>query len=139
MTNKQMVDIVDHADVTHGKKVKFLNMREMDERIVKNMLAGHALRRDDGGDNGVRVFDINGDGFMDVLIANKKAKVSRIWQPQKREWRDISFPVTLHHDLRFGVLDESGNAVAVAPKTGWRFNGKGLGRGQDTRRKSGRL
>ena len=124
MTNKQMVDIVDHSDVTHGKKVKFLNMREMDERIVKNMLAGHALRRDDGGDNGVRVFDINGDGFMDVLIANKKAKVSRIWQPQKSEWRDISFPVTLHHDLRFGVLDESGNAVAVAPKTGWRFNGK---------------
>ena len=73
MSNQQMVDIVDHSDKTHGKKVKFLNMREMEEKIVKNMLSGHALRRADGGDNGVRVFDINADGFMDVLIANKKA------------------------------------------------------------------
>ena len=48
-----------------------------------NMLAGNPLRREDGGDNGVRVFDINADGFMDVLIANKKAKVTRIWQLKK--------------------------------------------------------
>ena len=124
MTNKQMVDIVDHSDLTHGKKVKFLNMREMDEKIVKNMLLGHPLRNDDGADNGVRVFDINGDGFMDVLIANEKAKVSRVWEPKSREWRDVPFPAVLSHDLRFGVLDESGNAVAVTPKTGWRFTGK---------------
>ena len=124
MSSEQMADIVDHADLTHGKKMKFLNMREMHDRIVKNMLAGYPLRRADGGDNGVRVFDINGDGLMDVLIANQKAKLSRIWQPEQRAWRDISFPVALHHDLRFGVLDESGRAVAVAPKTGWRFNGK---------------
>ena len=45
MTNKQMVDIVDHSDLTHGKKVKFLNMREMDERIVKNMLRSPAPQR----------------------------------------------------------------------------------------------
>ena len=116
MSSEQMADIVDHADLTHGKKMKFLNMREMHDRIVKNMLAGYPLRRADGGDNGVRVFDINGDGLMDVLIANQKAKLSRIWQPEQRAWRDISFPVALHHDLRFGVLDESGRAVAVAPK-----------------------
>ena len=124
MSNQQMVDIVDHSDKTHGKKVKFLNMREMEEKIVKNMLAGHALRRADGGDNGVRVFDINADGFMDVLIANKKAKVTRIWEPKKRLWNDIPFPSELHHDLRFGVMDQSANAVAVTPETGWRFNGK---------------
>ena len=50
MSNQQMVDIVDHSDKTHGNKVNF--MREMEEKIVKNMLAGHALRRADGGDNG---------------------------------------------------------------------------------------
>ena len=124
MSNKQMVDIVDHSEKTHGKKVKFLNMREMDERIVENMLGGHPLRREDGGDNGVRVFDINADGFMDVLIANKKAKVTRIWQPKKSQWLDIHFPVELDHDLRFGVLGELSQTVAVTPETGWRFNGK---------------
>ena len=124
MSSEQMADIVDHSDKTHGKKVKFLNMREMDERIVENMLSGHALRGADGGDNGVRVFDINGDGFMDVLIANKKAKITRIWEPKKGEWLNIPFPVVLHHDVRFGILEGSENPVAVTPKTGWRFSGK---------------
>ena len=124
MSSEQMADIVDHSDKTHGKKVKFLNMREMDERIVENMLMGHALRRADGGDNGVRVFDINGDGFMDVLIANKKAKLTRLWNPERGKWRNIPFPVALDHDLRFGILDKSVNPVAVSPKTGWRFSGE---------------
>ena len=74
-----MVDIVDHADRTYGKKVKFLNMREMHQRMIKHMLAGHPLRNAKGGDNGVRVFDIDGDGYMDVVIGNANKANPQKW------------------------------------------------------------
>ena len=87
-----MVEIVDHADRTHGKKVKFLTMREVDERMVENMLAGHSLRNAKGGDNGVRILDIDGDGYMDVVIGNPGAKLCRIWDPEKESWQEAPFP-----------------------------------------------
>ena len=112
MRNEQMVDIVDHADRTHGRKVKFLNMREMDERLVKHMLAGHPLRDAKGRDNGVRIFDIDGDGFMDVLISNAKANLCRIWQPEERKWKESSLPAGMRDRLRFGIVE--GQTVAVS-------------------------
>ena len=128
MLNSQMVDIVDHADRTYGKKVKFLNMREMHQRMVKHMLAGHPLRDAQGGDNGVRIFDINGDGYMDVVIGNAKARLSRIWDPTKRTWREVPFPTRVTPELRFGILDPSGFASAISTQggtlRGWRFDGK---------------
>ena len=129
MRNDQMVEIVDHADRTHGKKVKFLNMREMHDRMVKHMLVGHPLRNAKGGDNGVRVFDIDGDGYMDVVIGNDKAKLSRIWEPKKGTWREFPFPTLVTPGLHFGILDESGRAAAISTdprgvNRAWRFDGK---------------
>ena len=128
MLNSQMVDIVDHADRTYGKKVKFLNMREMHQRMIQHMLAGHPLRDAKGGDNGVRVFDIDGDGYMDVVIGNAKAKLSRIWDPKKQTWREFPFPIKVTPQLRFGILDPSGFASAISTQggnlRGWRFDGK---------------
>ncbi|MEO1844287.1 MAG: dehydrogenase, partial [Akkermansiaceae bacterium] len=127
--NSQMVEIVDHSARTHGKKVKFLTMREMDERMVKNMLAGHPLRDGKGKDNGVRIFDIDGDGYMDVVIGNAKTKLSRIWDPKKESWHEVPFPTLVTPGLRFGVLDESGRAAAIETNErgvsrAWRFDGK---------------
>ena len=130
MLNTQMVDIVDHADRTYGRKVRFLNMREMHQRMVKHMLAGHPLRNAKGGDNGVRVFDIDGDGYMDVVIGNDKAQLSRIWDPKKQTWREVPFPIKVTPELRFGILDQSGFSSAVSTQgqgknfRGWRFDGK---------------
>lgn len=127
MRNSQMVEIVDHSVRTHGKKVKFLNMREMHELMVKNMFAGHPLRNAKGGDNGVRVLDIDNDGYMDVIIGNAKAKLSRIWDPKKSVWREVPFPTVVSSGLRFGVLDEGGRAVVMETSGGknraWRFDG----------------
>jgi hypothetical protein len=62
MRNDQIVELIDHAVKTHGKRVRFLTFREVHDRLVKNLLGGHPLRAADGGDNGVRLLDVNGDG-----------------------------------------------------------------------------
>src|SRR6266850_2793457 len=41
---EQMVDFIDYAVAKYGGKVKFLNFREAQERLDKNLLAGHPLR-----------------------------------------------------------------------------------------------
>src|SRR6185312_14553240 len=76
--NDQIVELIDHAVAKHGKKVKFLTFREGYERMTKNALGGHPLRAADGGDNGVRLHDLNGDGYLDVVIGNDKVKQTRV-------------------------------------------------------------
>jgi putative membrane-bound dehydrogenase-like protein len=63
---EQVVALIDHAVAKHGKKVKFLNFREAEERLRKNLLAGRPLRAESGGDNGVRFFDDDHDGIFEV-------------------------------------------------------------------------
>jgi putative membrane-bound dehydrogenase-like protein len=140
MRNDQMVEVVDHADHTHGKKVKFLNMPELHDLMVKNLLGGHPLRDENGEDNGVRLLDLNADGYMDVVISNANAKLTRIWDPSTSTWKESSFPWRIDGNVRFGIFDESGLAGMIAihdaAVMGWRFDGqewiyeKSLGRSE---------
>ena len=41
---EQVVELIDHAVTKHGKKVKFLDFREAQERLNKNLLGGQPLR-----------------------------------------------------------------------------------------------
>src|SRR4051812_22816576 len=61
---EQVVELIEHAVETHGKKVKFLTFREAKERLDRNLLGGQSLRAADGGDNGVRILDVNNDRLM---------------------------------------------------------------------------
>ena len=65
---EQVNELIDHAVKKHGRKVKFLTFREAAERLEKNLLAGNPLRNAKGQDNGVRLLDLNGDGYQDVVI-----------------------------------------------------------------------
>ncbi|WP_165227682.1 PVC-type heme-binding CxxCH protein [Aquisphaera insulae] len=82
MRNDQVVALIDHATRTHGKKVRFLNFREAQERLDRNMLGGRPLRAADGSDNHVRIADLDGDGFMDVAGPS-----TRIWDRAGRSWK----------------------------------------------------
>src|SRR5205085_2191665 len=65
----QIVELIDHAVSKHGKKVKFLTFREAQERLNKNLLGGHPLRDPERSqDHGVRLIDLNNDGYLDVVI-----------------------------------------------------------------------
>jgi hypothetical protein len=148
--NDQVVELIDHAVAKHGKKVKFLNFREAQERLNENLLAGNSLRdekghhdglrRSDAGkgnDNGVRLLDVDNDGYIDVLWGGdakpRGEGGSRIWSPAESTWRTVSFPVSFFGwkvvksdtiagvfktevDHAFGVLRKDGFAsVYVRP------------------------
>jgi putative membrane-bound dehydrogenase-like protein len=135
--SEQLVELIDHAVKAHGTKIKFLNFREAQERLDANLLDGQPLRAADGGDNGVRLLDLNNDGFMDVVIGNDRVQKTRVWSPGAKKWIETSFPVKLvstdgagrRHDLgvRFGVMTTNGNAAIIVRNESvagaWIFDG----------------
>src|SRR5262249_32487299 len=58
----QLVEFIDYAQATYGKRVKFLSFAEAAERLNSNLLGAQALRASEGADNGVRLLDLNNDG-----------------------------------------------------------------------------
>jgi putative membrane-bound dehydrogenase-like protein len=124
--NEQVVDLVEHAVTKHGKKVKFLTFREAQERLNKYLLGGQGLRAADGRDNGVRLLDLDNDGYVDVVIGNDKVRQTRRWSPQEGKWVTGDFPVSLvKAGGRFGVVRPDGHASLLlrdeANAGGWHF------------------
>ena len=141
--NDQVIELVDHAVAGREGKVKFLNFRDVDQRLTENLLGGHPLRDERGGDNGVRLLDVNHDGYMDVVVANGKVRQTRVWSPETGRWISTGFPVGLvdtgrlvdagqesnrrDAGVRFGVLQQNGMAsiVVCSEKASgvWHFDG----------------
>jgi hypothetical protein len=122
---KQIVGLIDYITQTYGKRVKFLNCREINERLTRNAGGGHALRADDGSDNGVRMLDVNADGSLDTVIANGSTRTTRVWSPLENRYRESSFPLNdLRKDVQFLTADAKGNAAVASLGTNdsmWRF------------------
>lgn len=120
----QHVAFIDHAVRSLGPRVRFLNYREVHERLTMHLLAGQPLRAADGGDNGVRLIDLDDDGFLDVVIGNNQVRRTRLWNPATRSWKETSFPVSLLDDsaaggmdrdagVRFGIIHSSGEVSCL--------------------------
>ncbi len=136
ISNEQVIKLIDHAVVKHGSAVKFLSFPDVLNRMNEHLLAGQPLRNDRGADNGVRLLDLNSDGFIDVVIGNEKVQKTRIWNPKQQVWSDSSFPTRLVSRpdskgdqairSRFGVLN--GQVVVLTltedETSAWKFNGQ---------------
>lgn len=131
---EQIVELIDHAVARHGKKVKFLTFREAQERLNKNLLGGQSLRTAKGEDNGVRLLDLNNDGFIDVVIGNDQVRQTRLWSPATRSWIVSPFPTQIVFDkgglnldfgVRFGIFRPDGHASFIqhCPDGGRRAGG----------------
>ncbi len=137
--NDQVIELIDHVTSRYGPRVKFLNFREVHERLTKHLLSGQPLRAADGSDNGVRVLDLNHDGYMDVVIGNERVRQTRLWSPQTRSWTEGDFPVPIVRTdaqgkrtltgVRFGVLQPKGQASLLVRNEElaglWHFDGQG--------------
>jgi putative membrane-bound dehydrogenase-like protein len=136
-TPQQQVALIDYAAGRYGKRVKFLNFKEALQRLEKNVLGGQELRAANGQDNGVRLLDLNNDGYMDAVIGNDQVRQTRIWSPQKREWIVSEFPTRIvnvdehgnHSDagVRFGIVSSDGYPSAIVHNEqisgAWHFDG----------------
>jgi len=134
----QVLELVEHALAGRQGKVKFLNFREVHDRLTENLLGGHPLRAANGQDNGVRVLDLNDDGYMDVVVGNEQVRQTRLWSPASGQWATTDFPVEIvtvdeqgnRHDagVRFGVLQKNGCASFVVRNEkvvgAWHFDGR---------------
>ncbi len=110
-SNEQIVRLIDHAVSTHGSRVRFLTFAEAVQRLTANLLSGQALRAPDGAANGIRLLDLNNDGWLDVVIGNSSLRRTRLWDPAGRRWIDLDFPIRLDGaaaaEARFGVIRDS--------------------------------
>jgi hypothetical protein len=136
--NDQLVELIDHVVVQHGKRVQFLTFPEVQARLEKNLLGGHSLRATDGSDQGVRLVDVNNDGYMDALIGNPTVQQTRVWSPSTGHWSVTSLPVAMVTDdgprrgadagVKFGVLHRDGRASLVVHNDAvagmWHFDGR---------------
>ena len=135
--SEQIVELIDHAVKTHGKKVKFLNFREAQERLDANLLGGQPLRVDSGKgppdrlgtDNGVRLLDLDADGYMDVVIGNETLHQTRRWDPGRTRWATSGFPEDLtRKGVQFGIVRPDGKASMLIRDerhaAAWDFDGE---------------
>lgn len=130
---QQHVDFVNYATGRYGKRVRFLNFNEAIELLEKNVLGGQSLRNNSGRDNGVRLLDLNHDGYIDAVIGNEKVRQTRIWSPEKKRWIVGEFPAQIvapdHIDagLRFGITTADGFPTAIvhneSTSGAWHFDG----------------
>ena len=111
---EQVVELIDHAVSKHGKKVKFLNFREAHDRLNENLLAGQPLRKDDGRDNGVRILDLNRDGFMDVAVGTANRRLTRVWKPSSQTWAESTFPVLIGEGTHFTRVRDDGSVSLLS-------------------------
>ena len=116
--NDQVIEIIDHAVTKYGKKVKFLTFREALDRLNKHLLAGQPIRNANGGDNGVRLLDLNSDGFLDVAVGNGQQQLVRIWRPNENKWADSKLPFQIDRGTRFGVLSKDKLVSALTSQNG---------------------
>jgi len=92
-TPQQFVELIDHATSKYGKKVKFLTFREAHDRLNEKPRKWLASSRKRWGRTGIRLLDLNHDGYLDVVLTAEHQ--ARIWNSRKRAWTTAEYPINL--------------------------------------------
>ena len=93
MRNDQVVQLINHAQEKYGNKVKFISFAEAHVRLKEQLLKGQSIRSEEG-DAGVRLVDVNQDGFLDVMMPTADRQVlTRVWDRENASWSDAVAPI----------------------------------------------
>ena len=111
---QQIVELIDHAVATYGKRVKFLNFRDAHARINEHLLQGRPIRSDTASAT-PRLFDVDNDGYLDVWVRDGTHAHTRIWRPRNRTWTESRQPWP-YIDVRFALHgpDTAASALAIS-------------------------
>jgi len=80
--------------------------------------------------HGVRLLDVNADGFMDVVIGAANHPLTRVWQPKEQGWSETKTPanfVSFGDDggtptkTELGIARKSGEPTIFAGENAWSF------------------
>lgn len=106
----QIIELIDYAVAKHGKKVKFLTFKEAQERLNKSTRA-QGLRDSDGDDDGVRLLDIDNDGYVDIVNGNDEHfNLTMLWSRTTASWRELTRGPFYPYKGRFGILRHDSKA-----------------------------
>jgi hypothetical protein len=120
--SEQVVDIIDHVVAKHGSKVKFLTFREAQERLDKTF---GPLRKPDGSDNGVRILDLDGNGFIDGVKLGERSIETIIFGSEGMSIKKAQNDLPINPlGGRFGILSRSRDATLFCKEGAWTY---GLG------------
>ena len=119
MRNDQIVQLIDHAQEKYGSKVKFVSFAEAHARLRDHLLKGRTIRSEKG-DAGVRMVDVNRDGFLDVMIpADDGIVLTRIWNNDDKQWNDSTDAIENLAEAAIGQIssDVSCSWIGSRPDT----------------------
>jgi hypothetical protein len=120
---EQVVELIDHVVEKHGTRVKFLTFREAQERLDKTF---GPLRKPDGSDNGVRILDVDGNGFIDgVKLGERTIEVVLFGADGKSIRTAFTDPSASPRDGRFGIFRKSRFASLISTEGAWTFDERG--------------
>jgi putative membrane-bound dehydrogenase-like protein len=104
ISSDQVVELIDYAVRIHGTKVKFLNFREARDRLTKNprwtqlfaprppalpageLPPGARFTDEKGRDAGLRLVDIDEDGYLDAVWSNDQDYGVYLYDPATPGW-----------------------------------------------------
>ncbi len=120
ITAEQIIEFLNYSTSTYGKRVRFITFKQAQQRIDQFLLSNQPLRNERGDDNGIRLLDLNHDGWMDVVIGNENLQMTRIWRPSQQDWQETGFPTRIvkesqkndvrSNGVRFGIVQSNGYA-----------------------------
>ena len=106
--NDQVVELLDYAERTYGRRVRFLNFRQAQHRLNRHLLSNLPIRGAEGRGSGTRLLDVNGDGMMDVVLRGTNGQLhTRLWVPAAATWQSFDLPVSWQ-TAHFGVTRSGG-------------------------------
>lgn len=137
---EQMVEFIDYAVTKYGKRVKFLNFKEAQERLPKlRAPIGIGIAPNDGrlgGDNGIRFIDLDNDGYLDRLESewfdnNDSEDATFVWNSAGKRWipfkrlpfkmRKQGYKNRGEIDVHFGTFTSSATPFVTAGTNLFRF------------------